>query len=91
MLRYKTALEKVSQNKLLSPPYTFQLDGTADRVNRAMVEAALSMLIQANLPSWLLPFAFKHAIHVRNRVQHSITRSTPYILMTGITPSLKHI
>lgn len=56
-----------------------------------MVEAALSMLIQANLPSRLWPFALKHAIHVRNRVPHSTTGSTPYLSMTNNTQSLKHI
>ena len=80
----------VNQNKSFSPPYTPELNGIAERVNRTMVEAALSMLIQANLPSYLWPFALKHAIHVRNRVPHSATGKTPYLVMTGHKPSLKH-
>ena len=81
----------VNQNKSFSPPYTPELNGIAERVNRTMVEAALSMLIQANLPSCLWPFALKHGIHVRNRVPHSATGKTPYLVMTGHKPSLKHI
>ena len=41
----------LNQNKSFSPPYSTELNGIAERVNRTMVEAALSMLIQANLPS----------------------------------------
>ena len=37
----------------------------------------------------LWPFALKHANHVRNRVPHS--GKTPYLVMTGNKPSLKHI
>ena len=48
-------------------------------------------LIQSNLPSCLWPFALKHAIHVRNRVPHSATGKTHYLVMTGHKPSLKHI
>ena len=81
----------VNQNKSFSPPYTPELNGIAERVNRTMVEAALSMLIQANLPSCLWPFALKHAIHLRNRVPHSATGKTPYLVMTGHKPSLRHI
>ena len=79
------------ENKSFSPPYTPELNGIAERVNRTMVEGALSMLIQANLPSCLWPFALKHAIHVRNRVPHSATGKTPYSMFVGEQPSLKHI
>ena len=44
---------EVNQNKSFSPPYTPEFNGIAERVNRTMVKAALSMLIQANLPSCL--------------------------------------
>ena len=56
-----------------------------------MVEAAVSMLVQANLPSCLWPFAVKHAIYVRNRVPHSSTAKTPYSVFVGEAPSLKYL
>ena len=78
-------------NNSFSPPYTPELNGIAERVNRTMVEGALSMLIQAKLPSCLWPYAVKHVIYVRNRVPHSSTGATPYSLMTAKTPSLKNV
>lgn len=77
--------------KSFSPPYTPELNGIAERVNRTMVEGALAMLIQANLPSCLWPFAVKHVIYVRNRVPHSATGNTPYSIFVGKDPSLKHV
>ena len=79
------------ENKSISPPYTPELNGIAERVNRTMVEGSLAMLIQANLPSCLWPFALKHAIYVRNRVPHSATGSTPYSMFVGKKPSLKNL
>lgn len=76
------------QEKSFAPPYTPQLNGIAERINRTMVEAALSLLIQANLPSCLWPFALKYAISIRNRIPHSTVRATPYSIVTGDRPSL---
>ena len=82
---------KDSMNKSFSPPYTPELNGIAERVNRTLVEAALALLIQADLPSCLWPFALKHVTYVRNRVPHSTTGATPYAIVTGQTPSFKHV
>ena len=41
-------------------------------MNRTLIEAARTLLIQANLPGCFWPFALKHVVYVRNRVQHSI-------------------
>ena len=60
-------------------------------LGHTMVEAAHSMLIQVNLAICLWPFALKSGTHVRNRVPHSATGKTPYLVMTGHIPSLKHI
>lgn len=38
-----------SEDDSFSPPYTPELNGIADRVNRAPIEAARSMLIQTSL------------------------------------------
>ena len=78
-------------NKSFSPPYTPELNAIAERVNRTMVEGALSMLIQANLPSCLWPYAVKHTIYVRNRVPHSGIGATPLESISGIEPSLKNL
>jgi len=81
----------VGGDNSFSPPYTPELNGIAERVNRTMVEAALALLIQADLPRCLWPYALKHVIYVRNRVPHSTIGVTPYSVMTGAKPSLKHV
>lgn len=63
--------------KSVSPPYTPKLNAIAERLNRALTEAARSVLIEANLPKCLRPFALKHVIYVRNRVPHSTINTTP--------------
>lgn len=68
----------VNRTKSFAPPHTPELNGIAERINRTMVEAALSLLIQADLPSCLCPFAFKHVIYVRNRIPHSTVGVTLY-------------
>lgn len=78
-------------NKSFSPPYTPEHNAIAERINRTLCDAARALLIQANLPVCLWPFALKHVIYVRNRVQHSTTVTTPLFLMTGERPNLKYL
>lgn len=56
-----------------------------------MVEAARALLIQAKLPDCLWPFALKHVGFVRNRVPHATIGNTPYSIVTGAKPDLKHM
>ena len=72
-----------------SPPYTPELNGIAERVNRTMVEGARTCLIQAGLPDCLWPFALKHVMNVRNRVPHSAIKDTPFNVFHGTRPNLK--
>ena len=74
-----------------SCPYTPEHNAIAERVNRTIVEGARTLLIQADLPSSLWPFAVKNVIHVRNRTAHSTTGNSPYLVFTGKVPSLKNI
>lgn len=74
-----------------SPPYTPEHNAIAERINRTLCDAARSLLIQASLPSCLWPFALKHVIYVRNRVQHFATGKSPFEVVTNRRPNLKHI
>lgn len=74
-----------------SAPYTPEHNGIAERVNRSIIEAARTLLIQANLPKCLWTFAVKHVVKIRNRIRHCYTRTTPYFLFTKRKPSLKNI
>jgi len=78
-------------DKSFAPAYTPELNAIAERVNRTIEDASRSMLIQANLPTCLWPFAVKHVVYVRNRVAHSTTNQTPYSLVTGEKPNLKNV
>lgn len=78
-------------DKSYAPPYTPELNAIAERVNRTIADASRSMLIQANLPTCLWPFAIKHVIYVRNRILHSATKQIPYTLVTGEKPNLKNV
>ena len=77
--------------KTFSPPYTPELNGIAERINRTIVEPARSMLCQAGLPECFWPYAVGQAVFVRNRVRHSTINSSPYYLITGKKPSLKYM
>ena len=74
-----------------SPPYTPELNGIAERVNRTLEEGARACLIQADLPEVLWPFALKHVVSVRNRLPHTAIKETPFNLFYGSRPDLKHL
>ena len=78
-------------DKSYAPKYTPELNAVAERVNRTIEDASRSMLIQANLPTCLWPFAVKQVVYIRNRVAHSTTGETPYSMVTGEKPSLKNV
>jgi len=78
-------------SKSFSPPYTPEHNAIAERINRTLGDAARSLLIQANLPTCLWPFALKHVVYVRNRVQHSAIGKSPFEVVNGERPDLKHI
>lgn len=74
-----------------SPPYTPELNGIAERVNRTLMEATRSLLIQPNLPNCLCPFALKHSAYIRNGLPHSSTGSPPYVSLMNEKPNLLYI
>ena len=48
------------------------------------------MLIQADLPTELWPFAMKNVVYIKNRVPHSTTGSVPFELLRGSKASLTY-
>jgi hypothetical protein len=76
----------------VSPPYTPQLNGTAERSNRVLIEAARSMMVQANLPTKFWGDAMAHATYIWNRVVNSKDNSrTPFEKMFGHKPTLSDV
>ena len=74
--------------KSYCPPYTPELNAVAERINRTLGDATRSMLIQADLPTCLWPFAMKNVVYVRNRVPHSATGLPPFTVLQDSRPSL---
>ena len=65
-------------------PYTNEQNGTAERENRTLVEAARSMLQAKQLLNKLWAEALKTAEHVINRTGHTkVADKTPYELWYG--------
>lgn len=75
--------------KSYSPSYTPVMNVIAESVSQTMEDTARSILIQANLPGSLWPFAPKHVVRVINRVSYATTKEAPYKILTGVRPSLK--
>ena len=85
--------KKIGNNTQSSyaPPHTPELNAIAERINRTIEDYTRSMLIHADLPISLWPYAVKHVVLIRNRVAHSTTKVTPYSLLVGKRPTLKHV
>uniref|UniRef100_H3H993 Integrase catalytic domain-containing protein n=1 Tax=Phytophthora ramorum TaxID=164328 RepID=H3H993_PHYRM len=76
-----------------TPPYTPQLNGVAERMNRTLVECARCMLEHAGLPKWYWGEAVMTATFLRNRcptraVSHD---KSPYQVWTGKKPLLANL
>ena len=74
-----------------SPPYTPEHKSIDESVLPTMIEAARAMLIKADIPNYLWPFALKQVMFVRNRVKNSTTGTSPYPLFPETTPSFKSL
>lgn len=73
-------------------PYTPQQNGSAERENRILMEAARSMLFAKDLPEFLWGEAVNTAAYVLNRTGPTMVNgSTPYELWTGKKTSVNHL
>jgi hypothetical protein len=65
-------------------PYTLELNGIAERLNRTLLDMVRTMLIQAGLPRTYWAEALHHATFVYNHVPHkTLQGKTPAELWTG--------
>ena len=72
-------------------PDTPQQNGKAERFNRTIMEAALSMLLAAGMSKGFWEEAVKTAVHVRNRApKKSLDWRTPFEIITGSKPDVSH-
>jgi Reverse transcriptase (RNA-dependent DNA polymerase) len=76
----------------LSAAYTPQQNGSAERLNRTLVERALAMLLESGLPLHLWAEAIATANYVRNRSPvASSAGMTPLEMFYGKKPDVKHL
>ena len=72
-------------------PYSPEQNGVAERFNRTLEEAALSMILQAKLSKIYWAEAVCTAAYVRNRVITTATGCTPYERWYGKKPDISHL
>ena len=72
-------------------PHSPQQNGVAERMNRTLQEAALSMILHAGLSKAFWAEAVCNAAYVRNRVITTATTVTPYERWYGKKPDVSHL
>jgi len=77
----------------LTVPYTPQQNGTAERMNRTILDLTRSMLHHKNISKRFWGEAMATAVYVRNRVtSRSLPpKLTPYHLWYGTAPNISHL
>ncbi len=71
-------------------PGTPQQNGVAERRNRTLMDMVRCMFSHSSLPEFLWRDALKTAVYILNQVSSKSVPNTPYELMFGKKPSLKH-
>ena len=68
-------------------------NGVAERCNLTLASMARAMLLDAQLSPWFWPFAIETAVHLKNRVPHSLLppHKTPFEYWFNYKPNLSHL
>ena len=74
-----------------SPPYTPEINGTAERQMRTLMEATRSQLLQASLPAEYWCLALSNAAYIRNIIVQGEREHTPSELLTGEKPDISRL
>ena len=71
-------------------PGTPQQNGVAERRNRTLLDMVRCMLTHSSLPDFLWGDALRTAVYILNQVPSKSVPKTPYELIYGKKPSLRH-
>ena len=66
-------------------------NGIAERRNRTLLDMVRSMLNNSKLPRFLWIEALKKAVYILNQVLTKAIPKTPFELLKGWKPSLRHM
>ncbi|MBW0548859.1 hypothetical protein O181_088574 [Austropuccinia psidii MF-1] len=72
-----------------SMPYEHHQNGRIEQTSQTISEMARTSLIAAKLPSFLWPWAFRHAVWIFNRYLHAESTMTPFEALRKKRPSLE--
>jgi len=74
------------------PPYVHQLNGTAERYNRSIMDTARCLLSEARVNKRFWPEIIKTAAYLKNRtLANTIEKKTPYEILTGRKPNISNL
>ena len=75
----------------MTPPYSLESNGVAERKNKTLKEMMNSLLVSASALDNLWGEAILSACHLQNRISYKKTGKTPYDLWKGHAPNLKYL
>ncbi|KAM1466210.1 hypothetical protein ACFX2I_031434 [Malus domestica] len=86
---FKGFLASKGISHMISCPYTPQQNGIAERRHRHVVETAITLMTEANLPQIFWYHACSHAVFLINRMpSQTLEFKSPYQLLFGKTPEI---
>lgn len=89
---YINLLEKKEFEFNACPPYVHELNGTAERFNRTIMNMSRYLLDEAKVHRRFWPEVICAAAYLKNRIlANTVVRLTPYEIFFGKKPSVKHL
>ena len=89
---FKNYLKSEGVRHELTVPKTPEQNGVAERLNRTLVEAVRSMLIDANLPHKFWAEALSTAVYLKNRSPTKAVKDmTPFEAWKNMKPKVGHL
>lgn len=73
-------------------PYVHELNGTAERYNRTIMDSARCLMKDSNLDRKYWPEVIKAASYLKNRIiTNTVENKTPYEIFSGKKPNIRNL